>query len=370
MKLAIVAGIVVANDAISTAVINQATSALEMAGITEVTIFAQVISRELPCKGFVIGDAWTLTKHHDFDAADIVIYHWGIYYDLFNAITLRQKSSAIHFHNCTPLELVAPADRSNAEQSIVQINHAVALAIPVWNYSEFNRQTLIGWGVSEHTISYVPFAFDVPSFVPTRLAPRGNMPVDRIEVLTVGRRSPAKGIHVLIAAVGLLQPATRALLRVRIAGSTQFFDEAYTLSLAAMIDEFRLHSTIEFVDDPTSDELEMLYQSSDIFVSASLHEGLCMPVIEAYSAGCRVIGTTAGNLPFVVQQPDRCVVPDDPAALAAALEATISEVRAVAGLRNDRSNSAVQFSRPSASWALELAIAALTPDLPGGIDAP
>ncbi len=64
------------------------------------------------------------------------------------------------------------------------------------------------------------------------------------------------------------------------------------------------------------------YERADVLVSPSLHEGLCVPVIEAYAAGCNVVGTDAGNLPYVVQPPDPVVPAGDPDALAEAIVAS------------------------------------------------
>jgi glycosyltransferase involved in cell wall biosynthesis len=53
-----------------------------------------------------------------------------------------------------------------------------------------------------------------------------------------------------------------------------------------------------------------------------------MPVVEAYSAGCNVIGTDAGNLPFVVKPPDPVVPANDPDALAQSIVSLGREVLA------------------------------------------
>ncbi|MEO6159116.1 MAG: glycosyltransferase, partial [Ilumatobacteraceae bacterium] len=96
--------------------------------------------------------------------------------------------------------------------------------------------------------------------------------------------------------------------------------------LADQASAAELRQQIEFVGEPDDEELWNLYERSDILVSASLHEGLCVPVIEAYLAGCRVVGTTAGNLPYVVAAPDPVVPPGDPQALATALRSVIEAV--------------------------------------------
>ncbi len=63
-------------------------------------------------------------------------------------------------------------------------------------------------------------------------------------------------------------------------------------------------------------------------MSTSFHEGLCVPVLEGYAFGCRAIGTTSGNLPFLVQPPDPCVPAGDAPALAAALVDVAADILA------------------------------------------
>ena len=81
------------------------------------------------------------------------------------------------------------------------------------------------------------------------------------------------------------------------------------------------------VDNPSRDELWHLYERSHVVVSPSFHEGLCVPIIEGYLAGCRAIGTDAGNVPFAVQPPDPVVPAGDEDALADAIGGMAGAIR-------------------------------------------
>ena len=323
MRIAIVAGIVVAHDAISAAVVGQAQIAASIPGVETVTIFAQHIDRALPCEGRVLTDPWSLMRDPVFAEADLVIFHWGIHYQLFDVVTLlraEERHCVVHFHNCTPRDLVAPGDREVIDRSIAQVQYAIGLGIPFWTFSEFNERTLADWGVDPTKLAFVPFPIDFPSFEGAVRQP------GVVEILSVGRRVPAKGTDVLIRAVAELDDAARNTIHVRIAGSPSFSDLGYRDTLTDLIDDNHLQKVVEFIDSPAEDELWDLYRTSDIVVSCSFHEGLCVPIIEAYAFGCRAIGTTAGNLEFIVQDPDPRVAPGDPAALAQAIETVVSQV--------------------------------------------
>jgi glycosyltransferase involved in cell wall biosynthesis len=118
------------------------------------------------------------------------------------------------------------------------------------------------------------------------------------------------------------------------------------------------------VGQPDDEALWRLYEECDVLVAASQHEGLCMPVIEAYHAGCRVIGSDAGNLPFIVQPPDPLFPVNDSSALAVSIERIAREV--LAGTRVERGSVGGLLDRYSAATTrdrLRRAIDALTPRL-------
>jgi glycosyltransferase involved in cell wall biosynthesis len=325
MRVAVVAGTLVEHDAISAAAVDQAALCQGLPGVDDVRLFTQFVDRPVPCATEVVTDPWSLLRHPWFRAGDVAIFHWGIRYDLFDALTLvavdDRPHAAVHFHNCTPAELVPEGSRPLIEQSIRQLHHAIALDLPLWTYSEYNRRTLLRWGAAEERVRHVPFpvGLDRDQSAPARRD-------GRLEALCLGRVVPAKGQHVLVDAVARLDPVARSRLHLVIAGSTTFSHDGYIAELRSAIVDRGLTGTVDLLLDAPDEVVGSLMLGSHLLVSPSFHEGFCVPVIEAYLAGCRVIGTTAGNLPFVVQDPDPCVPPGDPAALAAALAAMLDEI--------------------------------------------
>lgn len=361
MRIAVVAGVVVPSDAISAAVESQARLLATLPGVQSVEVFAQHVSRPLSCPHHIVRNSWELLRHPAFVACDVAIAHWGIHYDSFDALTLLAAGTVpgprpvVHFHNCTPLSLASPDQRDLIRRSFTQIEHVISLDVPLWTYSEHNRRTLLALGARPAPagqISFVPFPIDVPVVL------RGRPGDGRVHLLTVGRMVPAKGVQVLVDAIGRLHPATRALVSVRVAGAAMFSDVQHVAELRATIERLHLGDTVELVLDPTDDELMAMYASSDVVVSPSFHEGLCIPVIEGYASGCRAIGTTAGNLPFLVVDGDPCVPPGDVVALAAAITAVVDEV--LAGVDEHRdARAAVAADYTSAATRRHLADALL-----------
>ena len=318
MRIGIVAGIVVANDAISAAVVGQARIVAPMPEVESVTIFAQHIGRDVPCDGRVVRDPWTLAKDPDFAACDFVLFHWGIHYALFDVLTLfgpeRSKHAAVHFHNCTPIDLVHDDNRAQVERSIAQMSHTIGLGVQLLTYSEFNRLTLLSWGADPEDIGFLPFPIDRPTGLAAVRTP------DTFELVSVGRFVAAKGQLTLLEALALLPAELRRQVRLHLAGSAAFSEMSYYTELRTRIAEHELAEMVTIVEDPSDAELWELYASGDLVVSTSLHEGLCVPIVEGYAVGCRALGTTEGNLPYLVVSPDEVVPPLNAPLLAAALE--------------------------------------------------
>ena len=111
---------------------------------------------------------------------------------------------------------------------------------------------------------------------------------------------------------------------------------------------------MQLVGQPSDDDLWNLYEEADVVVSPSLHEGLCIPIIEGYLAGCRAIGTDAGNLSYVVCHPDKVARANDSGSLADVIETTLDEIRAARavtaiGTNDNARRLCEQFSRASVS---------------------
>jgi glycosyltransferase involved in cell wall biosynthesis len=201
-----------------------------------------------------------------------------------------------------------------------QLELVPSLDLQCWTFSAFNEATLADLGVPRSHIHFVPF----PITAPRPLLP--NRRADGVDIAVVGRIVRAKGHHVLLDAVALLPPELRDVIQVRIAGNTSFSSVAYRDQLTQHVLRLGLGGIVRFIGQPDTDDLWALYEKSHLLVSASLHEGLCVPVIEAYMAHCRVVGVSAGNLPFVVQPPDRLAAPNDPTSLAEAISKTAAEI--------------------------------------------
>ena len=295
MKIALVSGIVVDNDAISNSVVWQANTLPGLPEVTEVDVFSQYFNHQNLGGGHVVSSIWELVRHPRFAAADIAIFHFGIRYQLFPALHVLSRRpdlprTIVHYHNVTPPHLTLGGDKDTQVESLLQAE-LITYADRIWAVSDFNRSDLVQNGVEATRISVVP----IP--VAERSSAQ-RLPSDRRRVLAVGRLVPAKGLECLIDAFERLPAELRDDCELVLVGNPGFSDPAYIAHLRHRIDNSTaLRAHVRFAGQPTDDELWKLYLSADVLATATHHEGLCLPILEAGIAGCAVAATRVGNIP-------------------------------------------------------------------------
>lgn len=162
---------------------------------------------------------------------------------------------------------------------------------------------------------------------------------DRKRILFVGRCSPEKGLHVMCEAFNLLAPKHPGL-ECSIVGPegsvpkaftvnpsrdplvralTRFYPGDYRAQCRALLDE---PGKVSFDGYVPHADLPRRYAQAAIAVSPSLFEPFGMPAVEAMACGRPVVASRVGGLPETIKDgtTGMLVEPNDPAALAAALD--------------------------------------------------
>lgn len=248
-------------------------------------------------------------------AADVHLFEFGIYYELFDLVfALKPSTPAIAFyHNITPLHLVADEEvRADITKSIRQRSNLSACAHVVSD-SEFNRDELVGHGFDAERMSvlHLPPAIDLRRQRGRRGSMHGGIPT----LLFVGRFVSSKGLFTLLDALARVRRDFGGECRTILAGTSSFQDVETSQAVA----DAARDGLVDIVRDPDDDALAELYLAADLFVMPSRHEGYCVPIVEALSAGCQIVSTDAGNLPYIVGELGQIVPVDDDEALANAI---------------------------------------------------
>jgi glycosyltransferase involved in cell wall biosynthesis len=318
-RVAVVCSIIARHDAVSAAV-RQTFLALgrnrrfELSVLTARNDFADIPAH-------VVDGLGALLLHPAFLTADLVIYHFGIYNPLFDALIAAdgRARQIVGFHNITPLELADPEQRPVIEASFRQLFN-LRRADRIWCMSDVNAAELTSRGFDPRKLEIVPLAVERPprTMLATKTA-------GQVELLFVGRIVTSKGGLDLIEAVDLVRRASDIPFRLRIVGNLEFSDPAYVARIKREIAERDL-SCVQFIGTVDDDVLIALYRSAHILAIPSYHEGFGVPVIEALRSGCIPVGYAAHNVPHVAARLGRLVEVGDRSELAAAMIEVIAGV--------------------------------------------
>jgi glycogen(starch) synthase len=171
-----------------------------------------------------------------------------------------------------------------------------------------------------------------------------------VEVLFVGRLEPRKGIDVLLAAIPRVvaaSPDVRFTVigeDAQVPGEDRTQVERFTASAPPEVAE-----RVRFTGRIDDDELHQLYARCDLLAVPSRFESFGLTLLEAMLFGKPVVAVRVGGMQHIVEDGGTglLVPPDDPAALAAAVEelARDPELRARMG-RRARQRYEERFSQP------------------------
>jgi GT2 family glycosyltransferase/glycosyltransferase involved in cell wall biosynthesis len=168
------------------------------------------------------------------------------------------------------------------------VRHAVLDSYrPEFHYmtiSSWNRERLRELNLDAELI---PPGIDLATFRPLdEVQRRDDM------VLALGRSNPLKNLPLTIAAWRQL-PEPRP-----------------ELCMFGIEPQLASEEGMSYVESPTDEQVNELFNQATVLVQTSTHEGFCLPPLEAMATGCAVVCTDAhGNRDFSVHG-ENCLIPD------------------------------------------------------------
>jgi glycosyltransferase involved in cell wall biosynthesis len=167
-------------------------------------------------------------------------------------------------------------------------------------------------------------------------APRGSAPADGY-ILFVGTLEPRKNVGGLLAAYTQLAQRRPDAPRLVLAGRDIPLSKPWLEALTRP----PLAGKATHLGYVADHEREALYKGAAMVVLPSFNEGFGLPVLEAMTVGVPVIASTRGALPEVLGDAGLLVDPDDPEALADAMErmltdSDLSRLSSARGVRRTR----------------------------------
>jgi len=240
------------------------------------------------------------------NSKDMIIYHYSIGWD--NGINILKNLKClkvIKYHNVTPPEFFvgiaenyAAACQSGRDQmkDIMRIKVDLYLAT-----SEYNMNDILEESRSVRCIIVPPFH---------HIARLQQLEADinvinrfndgKTNILTVGRVVPNKGHKALIDTFNIYHREYNKNSRLFIVGKEDPALISYTMSLHSKLRRLYLENNVVFTGQVSDEALKAYYLSADVFMTTSMHEGFCVPLIEAMSMKIPIVAYASSAIPGTV----------------------------------------------------------------------
>jgi len=270
------------------------------------------------------GKSSTLTRRAlcFFRAADLFIFHYPLPYTLFDAIALVERGVVIvDYHGMTPPHLWDGRDRQFFVEKAQEQQGLLSYADYVIVHSNFTRQEIVMTGtIDPRRVDQMGYVVSLERFHPRPrpelLLKRYCLASDQPVLLYVGRMATNKRIDDLVRALALVRRRLPSAVLLLVGDDRSLLYAPVVARVRALASELGVTDGVIFAGSVPDEELPAHYHLADVFVTASIHEGFCIPVIEAMACGVPVVGTRATALPETIGPAGLTFQAEDPADLA------------------------------------------------------
>jgi glycosyltransferase involved in cell wall biosynthesis len=284
------------------------------------------------------------------DPAHLFIYHfcgaWGVAESLLASLKCRR---VVRYHNVTPPSFFAGID---AEYDAVcwegrgRIQIVSNWADEVWGDSSYNVSEFVDVGFPATQCSVIPPFNHTAELLATPSDPdwMAHLGDGRRNILVVGRLAPNKNHLSMVRAVAKLRE-THSDVRLVIVGGTDEKLAAYSSALQQLIEDCEMTDSVLMAGKLSSAALATAYRTASVFAISSLHEGFCVPLVEAMANGVPVVALSRAAVPETLGEAGWLVEDDSPEALAHALDEALGNPEKIsAAIRAGRARYERRFS--------------------------
>ncbi|MCU0563258.1 MAG: glycosyltransferase family 4 protein [Desulfobacterales bacterium] len=229
---------------------------------------------------------------------------------------------------------------------LIWVEHARLTFDTRWAWMLWRVTHLYGLATMRHALGRADHVVAISAHSAERARARCGLPPDRVSVvhhgadhatgngdgtlrresdepylLSLGNSKPYKNLRGLLHAFALTAPR-RPGLRLKIVGRGDSFGNLRTLA-----DRLGIAARVHFVGRVDDAELRRLFAGARALVFPSLIEGFGLPLVEAMALGCPVVTSAIPVVREIVGDAAVCVNPARPAAIAAAIERVLGDLK-------------------------------------------
>lgn len=215
---------------------------------------------------------------------DVVLYQFANPSIMADLLYEKPCKLIVNYHNVTPARYFSKWDSSSsqiiarAQLQLARLSEVAHSAIAV---SGYNAQELIELGYKN--VSVIPPVFS-SLFYESEIGKRNY---DHAHWLYVGRISPHKNINILLRAFDYYRNHIDKDSKLTIVGYSD--SPTYGTAINELIQEREFGDSLCIVTNASEIDLVDIYKQATVFVTASEHEGFCVPLVEAMSVELPVV---------------------------------------------------------------------------------
>lgn len=228
---------------------------------------------------------------------DIALLHLSIGCNTNQVFKSLPCKKVILYHNITPADFFRGYNEHTASALAKGRREAADLAKccdVALACSKYNAEDLAAWGYPSATVLPLVLDLDVFKHRPVSKVFR-TVRDGKTNILFVGRCAPNKRIEDLLNAFYFYQHYVNPNSRLIHVGNYDMADPYHVLLLARTV-ALRLKNVM-FTGAVNQPNLNAYFQSADVFLCMSEHEGFCVPIIEAMANHIPVLAYAAGAVP-------------------------------------------------------------------------
>ncbi|HUZ20050.1 MAG TPA: glycosyltransferase family 4 protein [Acidimicrobiales bacterium] len=295
-----------------------------------------------------------------FDASRWVLYQASIGSPAADVFARHPGRKLLDYHNITPARLVErwlPPLGDETRLGRKQLAELAPLVFYAFADSGFNAGELTEAGYALARV--VPVLVDAGNFEArpdgATLARLGAAKqAGGADWLFVGQVAPHKAQHDVVKALACYRRAYDADARLHLVGREM--GSAYLDALRRFCRALGLADAVEITGSVPTAVLAAHYDTADVFVCCSDHEGFCAPIVEAMHRRVPVVAYATAAVPETVGHGGLLLPSKDPVLVAAAVHQLLSDPPARATLVETGAAQAARYTLGNARAAFRAAI--------------
>ena len=297
----------------------------------EVRVYVQSIADDVPgdvralcvtCNlaQLVGGDNWPAGQREHFFASDLYVYDYPNWYELVESIREVDRGVVVFdYHGVTPPELWGSEEALGMlRRSLDELPDLLSHADYAIGHSAFTHGELVErYGFRADRAFMFPYAVPLEDFSPGERDPemvrRYGLAGQRV-LLYVGRMAGNKRVDLLVRALPLIRQEYPETMLLLVGDDRSSAYAPLVADVKRLARELGVEKRVVFTGPVP--HLPPYYRLADVYVTSSLHEGFCVPLIEAMASGLPVVGTNSTAIPHTLGDAGLTFAPEDVEGLA------------------------------------------------------